>query len=145
VNKSVCLPFKLSPKTFRKFPYHIGREADQQHTRDKHTKQDSGMKSPNPEPNKENTSGTWNWQGYWIRERQEKKRKARLTHQHRTQRRMMEGRKKMERRKRELLRNTGRGKLLIEAKEWRRRAWIVFWEVSLDEPSAEMYVSSTYA
>jgi hypothetical protein len=103
-----------------------GKEADKQHTRDKHTKRDSGMRSPNLEPNKENTSETSNWQGYWIRERQEKKPRARPLVQHRTERRMMGGRKKMERRKKGRLLNTGRGKLLIEAKGWRRRVWIMF-------------------
>jgi hypothetical protein len=147
VNKSVCLPFRSPPAPFHIFS-HISiteeREADNQHTRDKHTKHDFEMKLPNPEPNKENTSETSNWQGYWTRERQEKKPKARPLLQHRTQRRMMEGRKKMERRKKGRLLNTGRGKLLIEAKEWRRRVWIVFWGVSLDEPSVEMYVCSAY-
>lgn len=141
MNKSVCL-FQISPSPFRIFCHQNGREANNQHTRDKHTKRDSEMKSPNPEPNKENTSETSNWQEYWIRERQEKKPKARPLHQHWRQRRTMEGKKKkgvkgkMERRRREHLRNTGRGKLLIEAKGWRRRVWIVFWEVSLDESSA---------
>jgi hypothetical protein len=132
VNKSVCLSFRFSLKLFEISRYQNVREADKQHTRDKHTKQDYGTRSPNPEPNKENTSETSNWQGYWIRERQEKKPRARLPHQHRTQRRMIEERKKREgkgkkeRRKREHLRNIGRGKLLIEAKGWRRRVWIVF-------------------
>lgn len=61
------------------------------------------------------------------------------------ERRKKEGKGKKERRKREHLRNIGRGKLLIEAKGWRRRGWIVFWGVSLDEPSVEMYICSTYA
>ena len=147
MNKLVCLSLRFSLKLFEISRYQNVREADKQHTRDKHTKQDSGTKSPNPEPNKENTSETLNWQGYWIRERQERKQKGR----HRTQRSMMEGRikreekRKKERRKRELLLNIGRGKLLIEAKGWRRKGWIVFWGVYLDKPSAEMYVCSAYA
>jgi hypothetical protein len=148
VNKSVCLPFRSPPAPFHIFS-HISiteeREADNQHTRDKHTKHDSGTRSPNLEPNKENTSETSNWQGYWIRERQEKKPKARPQPQHRTQRRMMEGRRKMERRKKGRLPDIGRGKLLIEGKGWRRRVWIVLWGVSLDKPSAEMYICFVYA
>jgi hypothetical protein len=49
------------------------------------------------------------------------------------ERRKKEGKGKKERRKREHLLNIGRGKLLIEAKGWRRRVWIVFWGVSLDK------------
>lgn len=56
------------------------------------------------------------------------------------ERRKIQGRDKRVKRRREHLRNIGRGKLLIALEGVKRREWIALWGVYLDEPSAGLHV-----
>ena len=136
MNKSVCLsPLSLYPLSSIFGPLiplssilidDLKKEADHQHTRDKHIKRDFEMKSLNHEPNKENTSGMWNLQEYWIRERQRKMRKVlQLRLRRREQRKEGRG-------KRGHLRNIGRGRSLGRPGEGRKGEWTVYLEACLD-------------